>query len=650
MKDIKIFVSHRIDQDSFRIDNPLYYNIRCGAIFDKRENIDMLGDNTGDNISEKRDSFCELTVQYWAWKNMDADYYGLCHYRRYFSFSDEKFGINENGQIEGYTLSPRSAERFNLHNCALMAETIQNTDAIFMESYNIINKATPIGNRGTVISHWQAWDKHLIDKNVLDIMKTIIELKYPKYYDSFISYINGSMYIGYNCFIMKKALFRELCEFQFGVLFELEKRIDNSYYHETMLRTIGFMGEILLATFEKYLNNQPDVCIEYKQLVFFNYSLAEKDIKPAFNENNVPVVFMSSNYYVPYLSVCIDSLIDHIDKKKNYDIIILEKEITESNKDILYNMLKSKRNVSIRFINPAIRISGAKFHISHEVYAEEAYYRLLVPWILNNYDKAIVMDCDIVIKKDIADLYSIDIQDNLVGGVKDVIFQGILNGTVPGTYEYCKNEMGMKNPYEYVNTGVLIMNLEKWRTEFKEEGIIKYATEKKFRIQEQDILNVLFEEQVFFIEPRWNYFIGVNDFIKNSLNWAPHQSKKYFDSFRDTAYFIHYAAVPKPWNQPEIDYANEFWFYARNSIFYETILSRMMDKKLGLLHPAVFDLQNRAGVFDHRSTIRKAADKFLPVGSKRRELLKILVPKGSHRWNFLQKIYSYILKKIGTTS
>ena len=90
-KDIKIFVSHRIDLDSETIDNPLYVPVRCGAVYDKRENVAMLGDDTGDNISEKRNSFCELTVLYWAWKNVKADYYGLCHYRRYISFAKEKY-------------------------------------------------------------------------------------------------------------------------------------------------------------------------------------------------------------------------------------------------------------------------------------------------------------------------------------------------------------------------------------------------------------------------------------------------------------------------------------------------------------------------------------------------------------------------------
>ena len=93
--DIKIFVSHRIDQESELIDNPIYIPVRSGAVFDKRTDVKLLGDDTGDNICEKNKSYCETTTQYWAWKNVEADYYGLCHYRRYFSFADEKLPVCE---------------------------------------------------------------------------------------------------------------------------------------------------------------------------------------------------------------------------------------------------------------------------------------------------------------------------------------------------------------------------------------------------------------------------------------------------------------------------------------------------------------------------------------------------------------------------
>lgn len=77
--DIKIFSSHRIDLDSETVHNSLYIPVRCGTVFDERKDNTMLGDDTGENISEKRESFCEFTVQYWAWRNIEADYYGLCH-------------------------------------------------------------------------------------------------------------------------------------------------------------------------------------------------------------------------------------------------------------------------------------------------------------------------------------------------------------------------------------------------------------------------------------------------------------------------------------------------------------------------------------------------------------------------------------------
>ena len=69
------------------IADPMYIPMQVGKA--GKEDFGYLGDDTGDNISEKNSAYCELTGMYWLWKNIDCDVIGICHYRRYFT-RDEK--------------------------------------------------------------------------------------------------------------------------------------------------------------------------------------------------------------------------------------------------------------------------------------------------------------------------------------------------------------------------------------------------------------------------------------------------------------------------------------------------------------------------------------------------------------------------------
>lgn len=641
--DIKIFVSHRIDLDSETIDNPLYIPVRCGAVYDERENVDMLGDDTGDNISEKRNSFCELTVQYWAWKNIKADYYGLCHYRRYLSFADRLNKVNENGQVVEKSFSESIIDKHHLNDKSLIEKYIGEYDVIVGKHFDVSKKATVKGFSKNVKQHWEYWEDVLIEKNTLKLLRNCIKLKHPEYLEYFDKYMKSKDYFGYNCFVMKKQYFYEMCEFQFDTLRTLETKLKTSQYSERMNRTCGFMGEILYATYITYLKERKEVTFKELQIAFFDYTKKQPLLFPKFTQNNIPIVLMSSNLYVAYLYVFLQSVIDVSSEKNNYDIIILEKEIQPENKKMLISLVDKYSNFSVRFFNPAHIIGKGKFYISHEVYAEEAYYRMLTPWILEHYSKAIVMDGDIIAKRDLADLFEVNVNGYFAAGVTDIVFQGILKGAVPGTYDYVKKEMEMKDPYRYINTGVLVMNLAEWRKTYTQSEIIEVASTKKFRIQEQDILNVLMEGRVKNLAVGWNFYVAVNDFIKNSLEFAPEKSCSEYKKAGDCPYLIHYAGVPKPWNEPEILHGIDFWEIAKKTPVYEILISRMMNAKLGMLHPAVYDLQIRAGIFDTRSGARKLADKLLPKGTRRREFAKKILPKGSLRWRFCKQIY-YIFK------
>ncbi|MBQ7883295.1 MAG: DUF4422 domain-containing protein [Phascolarctobacterium sp.] len=81
--DIKILVATH--KKYWMPEDEVYLPLHVGR--DGKEDLGYMGDNTGDNISDKNASYCELTGLYWAWKNLDCEYIGLCHYRRYFGKS-----------------------------------------------------------------------------------------------------------------------------------------------------------------------------------------------------------------------------------------------------------------------------------------------------------------------------------------------------------------------------------------------------------------------------------------------------------------------------------------------------------------------------------------------------------------------------------
>ena len=91
-KNIKILIAtHKLYEMPT---DPMYLPIHVGK--KGKEEIGFIGDETGENISEKNPYYCELTALYWAWKNLNADYIGLAHYRRHFSYRKKSKKTFEN--------------------------------------------------------------------------------------------------------------------------------------------------------------------------------------------------------------------------------------------------------------------------------------------------------------------------------------------------------------------------------------------------------------------------------------------------------------------------------------------------------------------------------------------------------------------------
>ena len=197
----------------------IYMPIHVGR--EGKDNLEYQGDNTGENISIKNPYYCELTGLYWAWKNINADYIGLVHYRRHFSIT-KKIPKDINSRI----------------NCILnrneVEEILKNTDIILPKKRNYFIE--------NLYSHYE----HTMHIEPLDETRKIIEEKYPDYLNEFDKIYKRTSAHMFNMFIMKKELLDKYCEWLFDILFELEKRIDPSQYDSFHARYPGRISELLL--------------------------------------------------------------------------------------------------------------------------------------------------------------------------------------------------------------------------------------------------------------------------------------------------------------------------------------------------------------------------------------------------------------------
>ena len=170
-------------------------------------------DDGGESISAKNRSWCELTALYWAWKNTKADAVGLVHYRRHF---------RGRGGIAG------GAE---------ICEALSRADAVLPKKRNYFIEST---SSQYIHAH------HAED---LDETRRILEERHPDFLPAFDSVMKSTSGHRFNMMVMRRPLLDDYCAWLFGVLSELERRLDISAYSDYDRRVFGFVAERLLDVY-----------------------------------------------------------------------------------------------------------------------------------------------------------------------------------------------------------------------------------------------------------------------------------------------------------------------------------------------------------------------------------------------------------------
>ena len=361
---VKIFVV--CHKPSYVPDNELLYPIQVGTELAETVLPDMLHDNEGENISQKNKSYCELTAQYWAWKNEEADYYGFFHYRRYFSFSDNMhLTEDEWGNIVYRKISKTCIDELHL-NKNDMEEFITQYDVIVPKKRKLYWLENGKKGQSTVYNEYiHQPHQH---KDDIRMLLNVIRKKYPDFKDDILEYMNGTEAYECNMFIMKKEVFQAYQAWLFDVLFEVEKHIKSvSDYNTEETRVMGFLAERACGIYIHHLKKQKKYKIAEVQKTMFLDTTPEKKLSPVYSDNEIPIVLAVNDGFVPYMMTFIQSVVSNNSSHSNLDFIVLHQNITEANQALVKHEYSNREDISVRFCDVKSYFDAADFYIDQHL-------------------------------------------------------------------------------------------------------------------------------------------------------------------------------------------------------------------------------------------------------------------------------------------
>ena len=268
-----------------------------------------------------------------------------------------------------------------------------------------------------------------------------------------------------------------------------------------------------------------------------------------------------SNKYAPMLAVSIASLCKNVKHDDIINLYILTSELNEENKRKI-NKLKSIHDFNIEYIN----MNDQDFSEIAAGIGMVSNYRLKIASIKQNLDKILFLDSDIVFNNSIEELWNTDLGDNYIAAVID-----------PGVklqYDYTFPDKE-KFPDKRYNTGVMLINLKKWREDNLEEKIIegaKWYSTKYNNWPDQNVLNMVCKGKIYNLDYKYNVCPILNE-------WGYYQEEGVWEEASQNPIILHFCAYSVFKDKLEYAFMDVFWEYAKLTPYYEILLSESIDYK-----------------------------------------------------------------------
>ena len=265
----------------------------------------------------------------------------------------------------------------------------------------------------------------------------------------------------------------------------------------------------------------------------------------------IPIFFTIDDSYAPFLAVALNSAIKNSDPQRNYKAIVLYQDLGADNISRLQALQTENFKIELMPIRANMEALDDRMsnRLRCDYFTLTIYFRLFIPSMFPQYDKGIYIDSDVVLTDDIAKLFDIDIGENYIGACNDLSIADI-----PPLVAYTEKAVGV-NAKEYINSGVLLMNLKKMRDDDLEGHFLALLNKYHFDsiAPDQDYLNAMCNGKIYYLEEKWDTM--------------PNDAKP---MLTETS-LIHYNLFSKPWCYDGIQYEEQFWNYAQDCGFIDEI-------------------------------------------------------------------------------
>lgn len=270
----------------------------------------------------------------------------------------------------------------------------------------------------------------------------------------------------------------------------------------------------------------------------------------------VPIFYSISDDFTKYAAVSLNSLVKHTSPDTDYTVYFLSQDLSEQHKKDLSDL--GNENVHVKFFHiddelvKPIQNRKENF-LRADFFTMSIFYRLFIPELFTQYDKAIYIDSDTIVNDDIAKLYNVELGDNLFGACTDSSIQ-----FVPKMIKYIKDVLAL-NPKKYINSGMLVMNAKAFRDKHFIDRFMELLEKYHFDCiaPDQDYLNEMGEGSILHLDPRWDAMPNENT-----------------EPIKDPS-LIHYNLFFKPWHFTGVQYENYFWQSAKETKFYDELKAEL---------------------------------------------------------------------------